>query len=308
VRRDQAASLFLERLRLSARFRSHRVAPGLIINVALTGMIPTKAENPNLPVSPQEIVEDARRCRDAGASMVHVHARDEGGRPTHRADVYREIVTGVREACPDLIVVVSTSGRVEPDFEPRSEVLALEGAAKPDMASLTLGSLNFPRQASISEPETIRRLAEAMRERGIVPELEVFDFGMVDYAKYLIERGTLEEPFYFNLILGSLGTLRATPLHLAALAEALPGGSIWAGAGIGRFQLEVNSMAIAMGGHVRVGLEDNLFFDSEKTRPASNESLVRRLVEIAGACEREIASPQEAREQIGLLVAAPQGG
>jgi uncharacterized protein (DUF849 family) len=271
-------------------------------------MIPTKAENPNLPVSPQEIVEDARRCRDAGASMVHVHARDEGGRPTHRADVYREIVTGVREACPDLIVVVSTSGRVEPDFEPRSEVLALEGAAKPDMASLTLGSLNFPRQASISEPETIRRLAEAMRERGIVPELEVFDFGMVDYAKYLIERGTLEEPFYFNLILGSLGTLRATPLHLAALAEALPGGSIWAGAGIGRFQLEVNSMAIAMGGHVRVGLEDNLFFDSEKTRPASNESLVRRLVEIARACEREIASPQEAREQIGLLVAAPQGG
>ena len=263
-------------------------------------MIPTRAQNPNLPVSPEEIAIDARQCRDAGASMVHLHARDEDGRPTHRAEVYREIVAGVRAECPDLVIVVSTSGRVEPDFKPRAEVLDLDGPAKPDMASLTLGSMNFPHQASINEPATIGRLAEAMRERGIVPELEAFDFVMVDYAKYLIERGILREPFYFNLILGSLGSLSATPLHLASLAESLPAQATWAAAGIGRYQLFVNSMAIAMGGHVRVGLEDNLFLDPEKQRPASNEALVRRLVEIARACEREIASPEQARAQIGL--------
>jgi 3-keto-5-aminohexanoate cleavage enzyme len=170
--------------------------------------------------------------------------------------------------------------------------------------SLTLGSMNFPQQASINEPATISRLAEAMRDRGIVPELEVFDFGMVDYAKYLIESGTLCEPFYFNLILGSLGTLSATPLHLASLAS-LPAEATWAAAGIGGFQLFVNSMAIAMGGHVRVGLEDNLFLDVEKKRPASNQSLVRRLVEIARASERGIATPEQARAQIGLPPTAP---
>jgi len=272
----------------------------LIVNVALTGMVPTKADNPAVPITPAEIVEDAERCVQAGASIVHVHARDEDGAPTWRAEVYAEIVGGIRERCPAVMGCVSTSGRMWSELERRAEVLDLEGELRPDLASLTLGSLNFPKQASVNEPVTIVALAERMRERGIVPELEIFDLGMTDYARFLVERGVLRPPFVFNVLLGSLGTLAATPLNLAVVTGALPEGSVWASAGIGRFQLPMNALAIAAGGHVRVGLEDNLWLDVEKTRPATNLALVERLVSIARAAERPIATPTEARELIGL--------
>jgi 3-keto-5-aminohexanoate cleavage enzyme len=272
----------------------------LIINVATTGMVPTKADNPNVPVTPDEIAEDCFRCYQAGASSLHLHARDEGGQPTYRSDIYREIIARVRSKCPDVIICVTTSGRTFKSLEQRAEVLDLDGNVKPEMASLTLGSLNFPKQASVNEPAMIRALAERMHERGIVPELEIFDLGMIDYAKFLIEKKVLREPFYFNLLLGSLGTLRATPFHLATLVMSLPGNATWAGAGIGRFQFFVNAMAITMGGHVRVGLEDNLYHDAHKQRLATNSELVERLVKLARAAEREIATPAEARNIIGL--------
>jgi 3-oxoadipate:acetyl-CoA acetyltransferase len=275
-------------------------APPLIINAALTGMVPTKDDNPALPVTPEEIAEDAWKCVQAGASIVHLHAREEDGRPTYRKEVNADIIAAVRERCEDVVVCVSTTGRTFKTFEERSAVLELENDVKPELASLTLGSLNFPNQASVNDPEMIRALAERMFERGIVPELEVFDFGMVDYAKSLLERGVLRPPLYFNLLLGSLGTLSATPFHLATLAAALPPRSTWAGAGIGRFQFYVNSMAIAMGGHVRVGLEDNLWLDTRKERLASNPDLVERLAKLARAAGREIATPEEARSIIGL--------
>jgi 3-keto-5-aminohexanoate cleavage enzyme len=272
----------------------------LIINAALTGMVPTKEQNPNLPVTPAEIGEDARRCLEAGASIVHVHARDPDGRPTYRADVYREVVAAIREQAPELIVCVSTSGRVFRELEQRAESLSLDGDLKPELASLTLGSLNFPKQASVNEPEVIRRLAERMAERGIVPELEVFDLGMLDYAKYLVDRGLLRAPLYFNLLLGSLGTLAATPFNLAVLVQSLPDVATWGATGIGRFQFGVNALAIAMGGHVRVGLEDALYVDAEKRVPASNRALVERVAGVARACERAVAQPAEARELLGL--------
>ncbi|HEY7380458.1 MAG TPA: 3-keto-5-aminohexanoate cleavage protein [Gaiella sp.] len=276
----------------------------LIVNVALTGMVPTKADNPALPVTSEEIAADAARCHEAGASIVHLHARDDEGRPTYRKDVYARIVAAVRERCPDVIVCVSTSGRTFRAFEERSEVLDLSGDLAPEMASLTLGSLNFPTQASVNDPDMIRRLAERMRERGIAPELEVFDLGMIDYARFLLDRGILEPPLYFNILLGSLGTLSATPLHLATAVAALPAEATWAAAGIGRFQLQTNAMAIAMGGNVRVGLEDNLWMDIAKERPATNLDLVRRLVRLAEAIERPVASPDEARRLIGLASGA----
>ncbi|HEX6724386.1 MAG TPA: 3-keto-5-aminohexanoate cleavage protein, partial [Gaiella sp.] len=154
--------------------------------------------------------------------------------------------------------------------------------------------------ASVNEPDMIRRLAERMAERGIVPELEVFDVGMLDTAAYLLQRGVLRTPLYVNLLLGSLGTLSATPFNLALLVEKLPPEATWAAAGIGRFQLSMNTLAIAGGGHVRVGLEDNLWLDVAKTRPATNLALVERLVRIARAMEREVATPAQAREIIGL--------
>jgi uncharacterized protein (DUF849 family) len=272
----------------------------LVVNVALTGMVPTKFDNPAVPVTPSEIVDDAERCVRAGASIVHVHARDGHGAPTWRGEVYAEIVGGIRERCPGAIVCVSTSGRSWSELERRAEVLDLEGPLRPDLASLTLGSLNFPKQASVNDPETIVALAERMRERGIVPELEVFDLGMTDYARFLVDRGVLRPPFVFNILLGSLGTLAATPLNLAMVSRALPEGSFWAGAGIGRFQLAMNTLAIASGGHVRVGLEDNLWLDVDKTRPATNLALVERLASIARAAERPIATPAEARALLGL--------
>jgi uncharacterized protein (DUF849 family) len=272
----------------------------LIVNAALTGMVPMKADNASVPVTPGEIGEDAAACCAAGASILHLHAREDDGTPTYRKDVYGRVVAEVRERCPDAIVCVSTSGRTFKTFEQRSEVLDLDGDLKPEMASLTLGSLNFPTQASINEPAMIRSLAERMRERGIVPELEVFDLGMIDYGRYLIDRGVLEPPFYVNILLGSLGTLGATPFNLASAVAALPPGATWAGAGIGRFQLGVNALAIAAGGNVRVGLEDNHWMDVEKTRPATNPALVERLVRVADAVARPIASPAEARELIGL--------
>jgi uncharacterized protein (DUF849 family) len=278
--------------------------PKLIINLAGTGMVPGKADNPALPITPGEIADDCARCCALGVSLLHLHARDEQGQPTWKPDVYRDIIRRVRERCPDAVICVSTSGRTFKEFAERAAVLDLDGDAKPDMASLTLGSLNFPNQASVNEPAMIRALAQRMRERDIVPELEIFDFGMLDYAHYLIERDILRPPYYFNLLLGSLGTLAATPFNLASLTRALPashvGKTTWAGAGIGRFQFLVNSLAITMGGHVRVGLEDNLYMDTDKQRLASNPALVERLARLAEATEREIATPAEARAMIGL--------
>src|SRR5712692_5369861 len=149
----------------------------LIINAAVTGMVPTKAENPHVPITPEEIAADVKRCYDAGASIVHVHARDESGRATYTKEIYCEIINRIREVCPDILISGSTSGRIFTEFSQRAEVLSLN----PDFGSLTLGSMNFPKQASINAPETIQALARAMNERGIVPEWEIFDLGMVDY-------------------------------------------------------------------------------------------------------------------------------
>jgi 3-keto-5-aminohexanoate cleavage enzyme len=272
----------------------------LIINAAITGMVPTKRDNPNVPVTIDEIIADAKRCRDAGASIVHVHARDEHEQPTYRREVVAEIFAGIRAACPGLLISGTTSGRTHKEFRQRSQVLELADNLKPDFASLTLGSMNFPTQASVNEPKMIQDLAVMMRKRGIVPELELFDLGMADYARHLMDRQILEPPFYANILLGSLGTLAATPHNLTAMVRALPEGATWSAAGIGRFQFYVNSMAITMGGHVRVGLEENLWYDEDRTEPATNAKLIERLVKLARLAGREIASPEEARQIIGL--------
>jgi len=278
----------------------------LIINAAITGMVPTKTDNSNLPCSPAEIIEDARRCRDAGASIIHIHARDEAGLPTYKKEVYYEIISGIRSKYPDLLICGSTSGRVYKEFRQRAEVLNPENGYKPDFASLTLGSMNFPDQASVNDPTMIKSLAKAMSEHGVIPEWEIFDLGMIDYAHYLIKNGILDKPYYCNIFLGSLGTISATPFNLATMVRALPEGTIWLAAGIGRFQFYVNSMAITMGGHVRVGLEDCLYYDSEKKHLATNPGLIERVVKVARAIGREIASPDKTRQIIGLTKQQPK--
>jgi len=268
----------------------------LIVKAALTGMIPMKEDTPNVPITPKEIAEDAYRVYKHGASVVHVHARDENGFPTHKAVVFREIFERIKEKCPDIIICATTSGRVDPQVEHRAEVLSL----KPEMASLTVGSLNFPKYASVNPPETIRKLAEIMKKNGILPELEIFEPGFINYALYLRRKGILKDPLHFNMLLGSLGSVPADIRDLTYLVDSLPPGSVWSATGIGRYHTRINVGSIIMGGHVRVGVEDSIYYDYPNKRFATNEELVKRMVRIAKDVGRDIASPDEAREIIGL--------
>jgi 3-keto-5-aminohexanoate cleavage enzyme len=272
---------------------------GYVVNACLTGMVPTRETSPYLPVTPEEIVADALACRERGAGIVHLHARDEDGRPTPDPDVYREILEPLREQS-DVIACVTTSGRTWSDPELRAAALEL----RPEMASLTLGSMNFAREPSVNSPETIRALAGRMLELGVKPELEVFEVGMVDFAHHLIAKGYLEPPFYFNILLGSLGTMEATAANLVHIVSRLPEGSHWAVAGIGSRQFGANCMGLAMGGGVRVGLEDNLWMDDERRVPASNPALVERIVAVGRAMELEPSSPDELRGALGLAPVA----
>jgi uncharacterized protein (DUF849 family) len=268
----------------------------LIINAAITGMVPMKEDTPHVPISPEEIIADVRRCRDAGATIVHLHARHEDGSPGYEEEIYREIFQGVREECPELLISGSTSGRVYGEFWQRSEVLKL----RPELGSLTLGSLNFPKQASVNAPQMIQQLALAMQENDVRPELELFDMGMADYAHYLVRKKILNPPHYANILLGSLGTMSATPDNLTAIVRALPPETVWAATGIGRFQFSINALAVTMGGHVRVGLEDSIYYDTQKQHLATNAGLIDRVVGVAKSVGRTISTPEQTRQTLGL--------
>ncbi len=266
-----------------------------ILNLAPTGMIPTKALTPFVPVTIDEIVSDVLSCYHKGITSVHLHARDENGQPTHSKDIYAKIIGGIREHAPDLVIGVSSSGRNVHEFEKRSEVLDLQGDVKPDMASLTLGSLNFLRSASVNEPDMIMRLAEKMLANGIKPELEIFDIGMLNYAHYLIKQKLLEPPYYFNILLGNIASAQMELTQAGMLISTLPEYSYWSMAGIGDTQLTANMTAIANNGGARTGIEDNRWFDAAHTQLASNLDLVSRIHSMGAICGRSIMSPMEFR-------------
>lgn len=276
--------------------------PPLIINVALTGMVPTKTMTPYVPVSIDEIVEDAIRVHDAGASIVHLHARDKDGYPVSSARYYEQLITAIKRERPNLICCATTSGRGGTSFEERSEVLHLTGEGKPDMASLTLGSLNFLSGASINSLDTIQRLALLMKEKNIKPEMEIFDSGMVNVAKYLERHNIIEGKKYFNILLGNLNTASATIKDLAHIYSSLPNESVWAAAGLGNFQLPMNIAAMVAGGNVRVGLEDNIYYDLEQKTLATNQKLVERIVRISTEFERPVATPSMTRTLLELML------
>jgi len=274
--------------------------PSLVINVCLTGMIPTKYNTPYLPTSIEEIIQQAVAVHDAGASIVHLHARDKEGKPTSDALYYEKIIKGIRKERPDLICCVTTSGRNTKNLEERAEVLYLDGDAKPDMASLTLGSLNFSTGPSINSLDTIQSLAITMQENNIKPELEIFDTGMVNLAKYLERHQIIKGKKYFNILLGNINTAPATIKELSHLVDILPADSIWAATGLGTFQLPMNTAAILAGGHVRVGLEDSIYYDYHKNILATNVSLIERIKRIAKELQRNIATAKETRELLML--------
>lgn len=273
----------------------------LCINFTPTGLIPAKAMTHYVPITIDEIVHDVHEAVEIGITMVHLHARNQKtGRPAWEPELYADMITKIRKFSPDLIICVSTSGRIFNTLEKRSACLFLEGPAKPDMASLTLSSLNFNKVASVNTPNMILQLASEMAKRGIKAELEAFDSGMINYSNYLIEKSVLKPPHYFNLILGNIACAQADLLHAGIMVRDLPAGSLWSFAGIGERQLQMNSIAIATGGGVRVGLEDNIWFDAKRTKLATNGDLLRRIHRIAEANERTVLKPSKMRELLGL--------
>lgn len=273
---------------------------GFFLNLAPTGMLPTRAMSAHVPLTVEEIVADARQCIELGVNMLHLHVRDDLGRPSQSKEIYGRLIAGIREFNDEVIIGVSLSGRQVSQFEARAEPLELTGELRPDMASLTLSSMNFRQGASVNSPEVIQRLAGRMLEAGIKPELEVFDAGMLNYARYLLAHDLLEGPCYFNILLGNIASTQATPLALGALLAELPPDAYWCGAGVGSAQQTMNTLGLMFGHGARVGLEDYLWLDQARTQPARNVDLVARLLEMAKLLGKAPASPAQARRVLGI--------
>jgi uncharacterized protein (DUF849 family) len=265
------------------------------ISFCPTGMMPQKSDNPSIPISPAEIAEQVDLVAQVGITSVHLHARTDDGSPEYRKAKFEKIIELIKNSNPDLVICVTTSGRTVSEFEKRSEVLDISGDVKPDLASLTPSSLNFSKTASVNSPDMVLKLVTKMQERGIKPEFEVFDSGMINYVKYLIGTGLVKPPYVFNILLGGIATAQADLLELGILVTRLPENSVWSGAGIGVTQLPVNMMSLAAGGGIRVGLEDNIYFDSAKQRLATNLELVERIVAISSAMGKRVMTPTEFR-------------
>ena len=268
----------------------------VVINAAITGAVLTKRDTPHLPVTTEEVVKAASEVFSAGASIVHLHARNPDGTNSNSPERFIELVDAVRQACPGLLICCSLSGRYVPDVETRAGALE----ASPDLASLTMGSMNFATGPSINAPDTILELARRIYKAGALPELEIFEPGFAHMARVLVDRGELREPLYANIILGALGASPVDLIGLGHIIGLLPQSTTWSVGGLGRFQTNAILMALGAGGHVRVGIEDNIHLDRARTRLATSAQLVERVVRLAREVGREPATPDEARSIIGL--------
>ncbi len=266
----------------------------LIVTVALTGNVPTKKMNSNLPVTPAEIAADVTACADAGACLFHVHARDQEQKPTLDLAVYKRIVTAIKQTAPNVILQLSTGARAGTDPEARVNSVRL----LPEMASFTTGSNNLPGIVYANAPAFIEYLATVFRDTGVKPEIEVFEAGMINNARFLHKKGLIGAPLHFDFVLGAPGAMPASVRNLVFLSESIPSDSTWTVAGIGKAEIPMATAAIVMGGHVRVGLEDNLRMPDGS--PAANLRLVEKVVAIAREVGRDIASPAEARRILSL--------
>jgi 3-keto-5-aminohexanoate cleavage enzyme len=273
------------------------MAEPCIISVAITGSVPRKKDNPALPVTVAEQVESTHAAYEAGAALVHVHVRNADETPSSDPEKFAAFQEGIRKHCPDIIVQFSTGGRGRA-LEQRGAMLHL----RPDMASLATGSVNFPTIVYENPPDFVRSLAATMRDGGIKPEIEVFDLAMLYNTADLVAEGLILPPPHVQFVFGVKHALPARrdilEFEVARLRELLPGAT-WTAAGIGRHQFEVAEWALAMGGHCRTGLEDNIRMDRNTLAP-SNAALVARVAEMAAAHGRPVASARQARQMLGL--------
>jgi 3-keto-5-aminohexanoate cleavage enzyme len=266
----------------------------LIITTALTGNVPTRQHTPHVPLTPQEIALDVARCADQGASLFHVHARDAEGKPTLDPAVFKHTVRLIKAHNPDVIIQLSTGARAGKDPQDRANPVRL----LPEMASFTTGSNNLPGIVYENAPDFIRFLAQVFHDTGVKPEIEVCETGMINNALHLVKKALLAPPLHFDFVLGAPGAMPGTVKNLVFLAESLPPEATWTVAGIGKAEIPLATAAIVMGGHVRVGIEDNLYLPDGTL--ATNAQLVNKVVTIAREVGREIATPDEARKILSL--------
>lgn len=272
----------------------------LILTVALTGNINSKERNPNLPCSPQEIADDVHKCAKLGACFFHIHARDENNKPTMRPEIFREICRLVKERDPDVIIQISTGGRAPPVGMNVDKNLWRINPLDllPESGSFTPGSVNLEPIVYENSPELVQKLAEKYHETGIKPEIECFDSNMITKADQLVKKGLLKRPLHFGFVMGAPGAQGCSVQHLSHLISLIQPGDTWSSIGIGKYSLPLATTAIAMGGHVRVGLEDNNRMPDGSI--ATNESLVRHIVDLAKLMGRDLATPDEARKILNL--------
>ena len=272
-----------------------------IICVAITGSVPTKADNPAVPVTIAEQVTSTREAFEAGASIAHCHVRDDEGKPTSDPARFAELKAGIEEACPGMIVQLSTGGRSGAG-QARGGMLSLA----PDMASLSVGSNNFPTRVYDNPPDLVDWLASEMREYGVTPEIEAFDLSHIYQAKAMYERGALTTRPYVQFVMGVKNAMpadkRVFDFYVDTVKTLFGADAPWCAAGIGRHQAEVNEWAAEAGGHLRTGLEDNIRLDRDTLAP-SNAALVERAAGIVRAHGRSVAAPDEARYILGLNAA-----
>lgn len=270
----------------------------LIITAAISGAEVSKEHNPAIPYTIEETVREAKSAYDAGASIIHLHVRNDDGKPTQDQARFEMAINAIKEACPGVIVQPSTGGAVGMSNEERLQPVNLS----PEMATLSCGTVNFGGAEVFENSESsIIAFAEKMHEYGVKPECEIFDKGMIDTAIKLHKKGLIKvDNMHFDFVMGINGGIAATPRDLTYLVDSIPIGSTWTVAGVGRFEFPMASMAIIMGGHVRVGFEDNVYLE-KGVLAQSNGELVEKVVKIAKLLGREIATPAEAREILGLI-------
>ncbi len=268
----------------------------LIISACICGAEVTKENNPAVPYTVEEVVREAKSAYDAGAALIHLHVRWDDGTPTQDKGRFQEMVDAIRKECPDVIIQPSTGGAVGmTDLE---RLQSTEITPTPEMATLDCGTCNFGGdEIFINTDNTIANFGDIMQERGIKPECEVFDKGMIDLALKAAKKGHIQYPIHFDFVLGV--QITATVRDLVIMATSIPADSTWTATGIGKNAWGIAAATIAMGGHVRVGFEDNVYM-SKGVLAKSNGEMVERVVQMAKLLNREVATPAEAREILGL--------
>lgn len=270
----------------------------MVITAAMVGAEVTREQTPYLPMTADEIAEDAAKCREAGAAMVHLHVRTADGKPSQDAELFRAAIRAIRKKC-DVLVQVSTGGAVGMGVDERCGGLTLTGADRPDMATLTTGTINFGPDVFSNPRPLVREIATRIKQAGLKPEIECFDVGMIDEARALAKEGFIGLPAHFDFVLGVGGALAADERALDFMRSYVPDGSTWTCAAMGRHQLPFVELVAERGGNSRVGMEDNIFL-SKGVLAKGNYELVAEAAKRAKAKGRTLATPQQARELLKL--------